>query len=453
MYPCQTEKGKTLESESIAMFNAMIKKNKGKISPNEAVAQTGFAKDEVMNGLDRLIELYEARVNLNQETGALQFIFKYPFFQRGKKTFSEKLATAANFLYKIFKQVYKVSIGIVLIAYTVIFAIILLVMSRSNDNDSRSGGGIDMVAVMFRAIFEGMFWYRFARISRPVEYAYDPYGNRYRTYKKEKKGGSFIQSVFTFVFGPDQPKFDPLSDAKEVAAYIRLVAKGKLTAANIIELSGVDYATAESRLAEYAGKFKGDLEISNDGVLYGEFSGMLGNATADEQKYIQFYKDEVEPPVQLTGNSGGRNFAIIAMNGFNLLMSFVLLTSDGTFIYKEETYNVSNFIFLTYFPLTVSLLYFIIPLLRLPAFLVRKKNYDYRVLHKKIIGYICAAKKKDFDLQEFLHFLKIENQTVAEEVKKMLEKIVLELEGTIEISSEGKPIYIFERLYNELLNR
>jgi hypothetical protein len=433
----------------ISKLNEIIKKNKGKITPNEAVVQSGFSKDEVMEGLDRLIELFEARVNLNHETGALQFVFKYPLFERGKKTFAEKMASTVNFLYKIFKQIFKVSIGIVLIAYTVIFALILLVLAArgNNDSDSRSGMGMDMIAIMFRAIFEGMFWYRY---SKAIEYAYDPYGNRYKTYPQKKKGGNFIQSVFSFVFGPDQPKFDPLADAKEVAAYIRLFTKGKLTAANIIELSGVDYPTAESRLAEYVGRFKGDLEISNDNILYGDFSNILGNATAEEKKYIQFYKDEIEPPVQLTGNSAGRNFAIIAMNSFNLLMSFVLLTSSGTFVYGEEAYNFSNFIFLTYFPLTVSLLYFIIPLLRLPAFRIRKKNYEYRILHKKLIGFICSAKKKEFYLQDFLDFLKIEKQSAIDKVKKELEKILLELNGTLDISPSGEPIYIFERLYNEL---
>jgi len=174
--------------------------------------------------------------------------------------------------------------------------------------------------------------------------------------------------------------------------------------------------------------------------------------SAEEKKHIQFYKDEVEPPVQLTGNSAGKNFAIILMNAFNLLMPFTILTSGGTFVYGEEAYSFSNFIFLTYFPLTVSILYFIIPLLRLPSYLARKKSYEHRILRKKLIGFICAAKKKEFDLQEFLHFLKIENQAAIEEVKTTIEKILLELEGTVEISPEGKPIYVFERLYNELFN-
>jgi len=438
----------------ISKLNEIIKKNKGIITPNEAVVQSGFSKDEVMAGLDRLIELFEARVNLNQETGDLQFVFKYPLFERGKKTFTEKIANTLNFLYKIFKQIYKVSVGIVLIAYTVIFALIVLAitLAGSNNNDNRrNNGGFELVSVIFRAIFEGMYWMSY---SRAIEYAYDPYGNRYRTYKKEKaKGSGFIQSVFSFVFGPEQPKFDPLADAREVAAYIRLYTKGKLTAANIIELSGVDYPTAESRLAEYVGKFKGDLEITNDGILYGEFTALLGNISAEERKeemkYIEFYASEIEPPVELTGNSGGRNFAIIVMNGFNLLMSFAILNSSVPLMINEV--NISEFAFLTYFPLTVSILYFLIPLLRLPAFWVRKKTYRHRILRKQLIGFICSAKNKEFSFQDFLHHLKIQDKSISKEVQNTVGKLLLELEGTVEISESGEPIYIFERLYNELL--
>ena len=108
-------------------------------------------------------------------------------------------------------------------------------------------------------------------------------------------------------------------------AYLRIFTKGKLTAANIIELTGKDYPTAESRLAEYAVKFGGDLLVSNSGVLYGDFNNMLGEPTKDEAKYIEYYKDEIEPPIEFTGNSSGRNFAIILMNAFNLVMSHMFV--------------------------------------------------------------------------------------------------------------------------------
>jgi hypothetical protein len=46
--------------------------------------------------------------------------------------------------------------------------------------------------------------------------------------------------------------------------------------------------------------------------------------------------------------------------------------------------------------------------------------------------------------------LKIEKDSDANLVQQLLDEIVLELEGTVKISSEGIPIYNFERLYNEL---
>ncbi|MDR0926200.1 MAG: hypothetical protein LBO69_00350 [Ignavibacteria bacterium] len=433
----------------------LIKKNKGIITPNEAIASSGYSKDEVITSLNRLLELYEVKVNLNANTGALQYVFKYPLFQRGSKTFAENMASVASFLYKIFKQVYKVSIGVVLIAYTIIFALILIAISfagQSNDRDNgSSGAGLHLVGVMFRAIFEGMYWHT---VFRPIEYAYDPYGNRYKTFKKEKKGAGFIKSVFQFVFGPEEPKFDPLADAREVAAYIRLKTKGKLTSANIIELSGADYSKADSKLAEYAGKFSGDLEISNDGVLYGEFSNIMGNVTADEIKNIEYYQDEVEPPVEFTGNTGGRNTAIVLMNAFNLIMSFVMLytLSEPVAYGKGEDvrmYDLTAVAFLAYVPMVISSLYFIIPLIRIPSFAVRKKNRNSRVLHKKLVGYICSSRRKVYHLSDFI--AAVVGKWSEAEVQSMLERIVVELDGKMEIDSNGNVLYTFERLYNELV--
>ncbi len=431
----------------------IIRKNKGEVSPKELAVQTGNSLDKINSGLNRLLELYEARVKLNQETGDLQFLFKYPFFERGKKTFSEKIAYVFNKFYKIFKIVYKASIGVVLICYTIIFAIIILVattasaQNSNSDNRRDSGDGFNLIAVMLRAILEAM---NFMAYKRVVEYAVDPYGNRYKTYKKEKnKGASFIQSVFTFVFGPEQPAFDPLADAKEALAYIRLFTRGKFTSANIIELTGKNYQDAESRLAEYIGKFNGELQITNSGVLYGDFTHMLGKIATNESQYIEYYKDEVEPPVELTGNSSGRNFAIILMNSFNLFMSTMFFS--GGIAAEFKGVSITQFAFLGAFPLVVSLLYFIIPVLRLPAYFKRKTSRKYKILHKKLIGYICSSNKSNFTLQEFINFSNVSNNTDFEFIKTILNKIVLELEGEINISNDGKIVYNFERLHDELV--
>jgi hypothetical protein len=88
----------------------------------------------------------------------------------------------------------------------------------------------------------------------------------------------------------------------------------------------VNYEDAESRLAEYASRFNGDLYIDNEGSIVGDFTGMMNKVSKDlEGGKIVFYEDEVEAPYEVTGNTKGRNFAIAAMNTFNLLMSIIVI--------------------------------------------------------------------------------------------------------------------------------
>lgn len=430
-------------NKTIDKLLAIIKSNKGRITPVEAATVTGFSLEEITSGLNRLIELYEVRVNLNQENGRLQYIFKYPLFERGKKTFSEKLASFASTLYKGFKFIYKGSIGVVLIFYTIIFAIILMALaSSSNNDDDNSIGFGNIFAVMLRAILESM---HIVTYHKAVERIYDVDGNAYKAYKPEKnKGKNFIQSVFSFVFGPEQPKFDALADAKEVLAYIRLYTKGRLTTSNIIELAGGNFVNAESKLAEYVSKFKGELNISNNGILYGDFENMLDDVSIAERSNIEFYKDEVEPPVEFSGNTKGKNILIIIMNTFNLIMSLFL------FNYLLAIGNQGLFIFLSVFPFIVSVLYFIIPLLRIPSYRIRKSRRKYKIMHKKLVGYICSQRKMIFNVNEFFYLFRVKSRREEDDLQTVLKNVVTELEGTIELLDGGEVVYKFERLYNEL---
>ena len=455
-------KDKVKINEIISQIKQIIISNKGIISQNEAITKTGYSKDEVVTAFNRMLELFESKVLLNQETGGLQFIFKYPLWMRGKKTMLEKFASVWKIWIKILKQIYKISIGIVLIGYTILFAILLIgisFMSRGNNNNDRGNNfGIDIIGLLFRAIIQGLFWHN---VTRPYYYQNDSYGNKYKVFhqEKEKKGAGFIKSVFSFVFGPEMLKYDHLNDVKEVAAFIRTKSKGKLTCANIIELSGVDFDIAESKLAEYCGKFNGELIITNDGLLYGDFQNLVENSSFDEEKYIQYYKDEIEPPVEFTGNKFSRNVTIFVMNGFNLIMSMLLVFSNfdnvaAGSIPTDGRINLMTFaqyFFLAYFPFAVSVMYYLIPILRIPSYLSNKEKRKKNVIRKFLIGYICSSRKKSFYFSELLMLLKNKMEIDDKMIHKILNEIVIELKGTIDISESGQECYVFERLYLELI--
>lgn len=456
------------EFQSVEIYNAVeksVKTAKGVVKPEQLLTSTGYSRDEVSEALDRMLELFEAKVTLSNE-GKLQYLFRYPLYKRGKKTVGEVLINGVKLIGKVLKQVYKVSFGIILVAYAIFFTLILIALmfgGRSdNNNNNSSGGAIHLLGAIWRVLFEMMYW---KTIFGPTTWQTDRYGNHYQVTKKDKdKGAGFIKGVYSFVFGPDLPKLDPLANAREVAAWIRLHSKGKLTSATIIELSGVSYEKADSLLAEYSAKFKGDLEVSNEGVLYADFNALLTKIDIvdrpKESQHIEYYKDEVEAPVEFTGNSSGRNFAVAALNSFNIIMSAIMLNVTASPIYYTNNsgemayYDFTSYSLVFLFPLVVSILYFIIPIIRIPSFISRKKRRKQRVLHKMLVGYICESRKKNFTIDELCsHFnvgLKGDNSYTRTDIENCMKKIVVELQGTTAINEDGEVLYVFERLYNEL---
>ncbi len=431
------------KEEIVLKVEQEIKKTRGKVSPTDIAASTGYSLGEVKDAMSRLIELYECRVTMNQESGSIMFVFRYPFILRGSKTFREKFIAFLAVFWKIFTIIYKAAIGVILIAYTVIFAVLLLVLllrGLSSDDDDNNAGAI--IGGLFRAILEGLSWMAW---TRSVEYTIDPQGMRYKKFPKEKnKGKNFVQSVFHFVFGPERPKFDPLSDAKEVAAYLRNV-KNKLTPANIIDLSGATFDKAESLLAEYATRFDGELYINEDGAVVAEFPEMSNKVSRElEGGKIEYYVDEVESPYELTGNTGGRNGVIIGMNIFNLIMSFV---GYGYFTFDKES-NILG-ILLGIVPAVFSITFFIIPVLRIPYVSTMQAKRERNIVRKKFVGVIIKAQPAGLTGEEIIRYsmLSEKQNAIAGEV---LESLTLELQGEINLNQNGVAVYTFPRLANEL---
>ncbi len=444
------------EEKLVATLEPLIKKARGNVSPADLVAETGFPWEDIKSGLSRLIELYESRVTMNNDTGALQFVFAYPLRKRGKKKFKEIVFEAINFLWKIFQVIYKAAIGIILIFYTVIFILILIGLmfgGSSRDRDRNPFG--DIISGAFRAIFEGM---RFYAWTQAFQYIEDPSGFRYKKAIPEKnKGKSFIQSVYHFVFGPEHPDYNPLNDTKEAIAFIQK-NKGKITAGQIVALTGVTYEEAESRLAQYAAQFNGSLEINKDGIVVAEFYQLLERLSKElKGGKIEFYIDEVDPPYELTGNSSGRNLFIASMNAFNVIMSyFVILTfSNGTLSNADivtEVVNISPAILygLGFFPLVFSIIFFIIPLIRLIYVSRMNAKRDDNILRKKIF----SAFINHLDEELEWGYIKTRAKIKPEEETKALDsmnKLIIELQGELKLDEQGRAVYTFPRLAKELL--
>ncbi len=422
----------------ISKLEELIAQNKGNINPYEAALATGFSIDEINDAFNRLLELFESKVSMDSSSGAVVFKFAYPLKPRGKKTFKEKLYVVAEAAYKIFQKVYKVSIGVILIAYTTVFALIILAaMFASSSRDNDRGPNLGFVADIFLAIIRGM---QIAAITSDMaEMSRDRSGLAYRQVRREPQKG-FITSVYHFVFGPERVKFDPLADAREVLAYLKQVSNGKLTAGSIIMLSGGNYESAESKLAEYVGKFKGDMNITNDGLLLAEFHNLQSVQKEWLKGKIIYYFDEVEAPYILNGNTAGKNIGISFMNFFNLLVSMVVMAAST---------NAAMFIFLGLLPFIFSVLFFAIPLIRIPVNISLNKKREKEILRKKLFRGIAKTMHHPVTLEELLAASGISGDEVNK-AKDMVQSLLIDYQGELTISESGAPLYIFERLNNEI---
>lgn len=429
------------KEEVLIALEKLIKSSNGRIAPQDAAAATGYSTQEVEDSLARLMELYKCKVEVDEKNARPIFNFDLPFKKRGEKTFQEKLAVALNFFWEVFKKVYKVAIGVILILYTLIFVVVIMIAaSQGGDKDRRNNNSNRMISSLFSAIFQGM---QFAAINKHYSTARDSDNMAYRYYEKpEHKGKKFIQSVYDFVFGPERPEYDPLNDTREVATYIR-THSDKITSADIINLSGVDYDEADSRLAEYASKFRGAIDITENGTAIADFQDLSVISSKLEGGKVEYYIDEVEPPYEMTGNTSGRNFGIGFMNLFNLMMSFGVLQGGA------QIDSGLILFFLGWFPFIFSLLFFLIPIGRAVTHKRKESERSKNVVRKILIGQIIAANGGPLNMEQIISKINLENRTIKE-VEEVLSKVVLDLRGDIVIAENGTPQYYFDRLKREL---
>jgi len=429
------------ESQLVNKIPEFIKLKKGKINPYEIALETGYSIDEINDALKRLLEIYESKIQADLKTGSVEFVFTYPLVKRGKQSFKETLALIADKSYQIFKKVYKISIGVILIVYTVLFALLILaalVASSAGDRDNRrSNINLGFIVDIIYAIIRGM---QISYITREMtDYYTDSSGLYYRSQKKEPKK-SFINSVYDFVFGPERVKTDDLSDAREVMAYLQKVSNGRLTAGAISLLSGVPMDVAESKLAEYVGKFKGDLFINSDGSVYAEFPNLQKVSKELLEGKIIYYFDEIEEPYILNGNSSGKNTAIFFMNLFNLFISYSILSmpiDSSTFLF-----------FFGLFPFVFSVLFFVIPIIRIFVNFALNIKREKNIIRKKLFRAILNINKPATENDIFYEARIDQNQ--FEIAKSILNKMLIDYRGEIEMNENGTVLYKFDKLLKDI---
>ncbi|MBR9974264.1 MAG: hypothetical protein KFF77_01665, partial [Bacteroidetes bacterium] len=408
--------------------------------------------------LETLMNRYVCRLQV-AESGEVLFDFGSALRRRDSKTLREHLRTAAELLWKVFTVGFKIWITVMLVLYFVIFVILLLVLMFAG-KDEKKGIKLGWLGDLFADIFF------LSSRNMMIVHAMDGAGYRHRAFRQEKRSGGgaetkkrLVQSVYDFVFGPPRPNYDPFSNEKEVAAWLR-TQDGVLTMTELVALAGWTYDQASERMADYLTRFRGEATITDDGVLIGDFHRMLARGDSDiAGGTVELFWEEYEAPYEVTGNSTGRNAAIIGMNAFNLLFAAVILGSPALrdtveFLLFDYGYDVSMgalFSVLGIVPLAFSLLFFAVPLLRLLPTRRLEAERRKRNARRRVLRHVFDRKGRPASLHEYLVAVRQEGGKGMrdEQVRGILEELLPRYGGRTDLAEDGTVLYIFDRINRE----
>jgi hypothetical protein len=428
----------------------------------DIAAVTGYTIDQAKELMNNLMAKYDCRLKIT-ENGDLIYDFGKNLHKRGERTWEEWWFGAKKALWKAFVLVFKVWITVTLVVYFALFVLILIAAivammaaNKDGDSDSDSGAGalFGLVGEIFRSIF---IW---NTVTGNTYYATDAYGYSSRRYesrpsvfgkKNKKKGKNFVSSVYDFVFGPPRVEHEKLANEKEAVAYIRQ-KNGIVTKPEIIALAGWNEEQADDFFSNLIVRYNGEAAISPNAVLYGDFHDLSRQKSSEDDAKIIFYWNEYEPEYQLTGNSTWRNAGVIFMNLFNLAFAtfFLALALDS----QASSQDFGLFVFLGWVPFIFSLVFFSVPVLRYFQVTQLNRKRHLENIRKRLMHAIYENADREVSLDSLLNV--VNSQTKGEEklsketVESMMQKLLRDFDGEIELKDNAQIVYKFNRLKEEL---
>ena len=441
----------------------------------DASAKSGLPLRDAETGLHALVSEYRGHLRVTED-GELLFRFSHGFTKPWEIPTRAKQITRAvgNTLLGALRFIVRAWITIVLVGYTVIFVAILfgLMFARSSSSESRDRGhspSFGMSFLFFRILSDALFW-TFHPFS-PV--AVTRSAHRYESSNGVRQGGwvapqvprartqqgqngpGFYDKVNRFFFGPPAPPEDPREKERFVLAEIR-AQKGRIGLSDVMRVTGLPREEADPMMARLMLDYDGTVEVSEEGGIVYRFTAM--RRTVDETvntprpSPIWTRLEKLRP---LTGNEAGTNFLILALNGFNLVMSsWVLvrgLTVDNLRLalmgvpMNELPYDGTP-LALGLIPLIFSILLFAIPLVRaawrpLEARRMAREN-GRRAMLREVL-----AKPSGVDEEALVSAYR---QAAGRDVDpKELTRDVVALGGDVDIEAEGGIRYRFPELETE----
>ena len=433
-------------SEDTRTVRQALRRLKGTATVGDISSATGLAQARAEGALRSLLEMHQGHLE-GGGRGDLVYAFDPGMFRRDAVPFMTRVRENA---WSVFKAGFKVVIAVVLVVYALVFvALMIAALLANRDGDGDFGGGGD------RRGGGGHFpnfwlWYWLWSPNwgwgRP--YYGDRYGRRRLRRGERPQGPPFYKKVFAFVFGPDEPEFDPDRRDRELLRFVQ-ARQGAVSAADLVQATGMPLEEAESELARLMVAHDGEAEVSPEGTVVHLFPSLMVSAHgAVEARDVPAAWRRLEPPKPLTGNSTASNAAIIGLNAFNLLAA----ASAPWFIFPRLGISGTLAqIALIWIPVAFSTLFFAVPALRLPGVWKENLKRATRNVRKTLLSLVSKASlagetagSVGLDEAEALVGTTLTDKRHRRvDVSKQMDQLVAEFDGEVEVDARGTPRFSF----------
>jgi hypothetical protein len=309
----------------------------------DASVASGLALRDTESGLHWLTSEYRGHLRVTED-GDLVHVFPNGFtkpWETSEKTWRILNAIGAG-LFAAGRFVVRAWLLIAMIAYALIFVGIIIALTfAKGSNDRDSGVGTAMLGGLVRAIADALFWTfhpwspLYVGSYGATDDGYAGYQRRARQAERDPNEVPFYEKVNRFVFGPPKPAVDPQAMRQRILDEIR-VQKGRIGLADVMRVTGLPRDEADPLMARLMLDHEGTVDVAEQGGIIYRFESL--RRTAEETPPAPFAAKAARraawdtpatlPP--LTGNRGGSNVAIAALNAFNLLASAWAIGNDMT---------------------------------------------------------------------------------------------------------------------------
>ncbi len=427
----------------------------------DAAAKSGLALRDAAQGLHWLTDRYRGHLRVTGD-GELIFLFPNGFTRPWvvRDGLSRAFDEVVRGLRGVGRFVVRAWVLVVMVAYVAAFIAVLvgLMFARSEGSNRRDDGVGTAVMVLLRALTDALFWtfhpWSPLALAQPAMY---PSEASYRASRDDQDDTPFYEKVNRFVFGPTEAPKDPREMERRIVAQIR-AGRGRIGLADVMRVTGLPREQADPLMARLMVDYEGDVSVSDEGGISYHFEALRKSAAGESPRPPRAAWDEPVAAPPVTGNTGGSNALIAAINGFNLVMSLVALGAGLTVSNVLALFHGVAFEKLRYdgtpvalgvVPLLFSIAIFALPAARALLRPWREARAARERARLSVVRVVVDRAKESESVPEASLVSAWKRAAGEEPAPQELRRVVLDLGGDVDARDEGEVRYRFTDLTTE----